>query len=251
MKDKKEVYCWTSANPTLTKTEDVGEQLEVKVGREHACVRNSDTLRCFGGAPDAQGKPGEWNRNAKIKAFALGPTATCAAYENLGVMCRGDIDADPAALAKLDVRELAVGDHHACALLSNHSIVCWGKNDSGQLGDRTTNDSKGPAAVLGLGGVAAITAGSAHSCALVGNGTVHCWGSNAHHQLANGETKNDGRAAMVLGALGIGEIAAAGQGTCARYYGTGEVRCWGQNDRFQLGDGSGVEHTVPDAIRFQ
>lgn len=196
------------------------------------------------------GAPGEWNRNTKIKSFALGATHTCAAYENLGVMCRGD-DVDAEALAKLDVLQLTAGDRHTCALLSNHSVVCWGKNESGQLGDRTNNDSRAPVSVIGLAGVAAIAAGASHTCALLGNGTVACWGANAHHQLANGDTKSDSRAAMVLGVLGISEIAAAADGTCARMYSTGEVRCWGANDRAQLGDGSRVEHTVPDAIRFQ
>lgn len=251
LKEKREVYCWTADKPELAKTEDVGEQLEVKVGNQHACVRSSDTLRCFGAAGDWLGQPGEWNRNTKITAFALGNAHTCAAYENLGVQCRGDVEGDSDALAKLVVLQLAAGDRHTCALLSNHSVVCWGKNDVGQLGDRTTTDSKVPVPVIGLTSVAAIAAGASHTCALVGNGTVSCWGANNRHQLANGDTKPDGRAEMVLGALGIGEIGAAGEGTCARYFGTGEVRCWGANDRAQLGDSSLVEHTVPDAIRFQ
>ena len=30
------------------------------------------------------------------------------------------------------------GEHHNCAVLDDNSVVCWGKNDAGQLNDGTT-----------------------------------------------------------------------------------------------------------------
>jgi alpha-tubulin suppressor-like RCC1 family protein len=36
------------------------------------------------------------------------------------------------------VKQLALGDYHTCALLSNSSIQCWGENSLGQLGYRET-----------------------------------------------------------------------------------------------------------------
>lgn len=195
----------------------------------------------------------EWP-HGKVRSIAVGGVQVCAAYDGgLGVICKGYREAaplgDPAALASLDATRIAAGEGHACAILADRTVKCWGKNDSGQLGDHTTNDSKTPVSVHGLGHVARIAAGRAHTCALIGNGTVHCWGNNAHHQLANGGTTNDGRAQMVLGILGVSEIVAAGDASCAILSKDGEVRCWGQNDG-QLADPSLQEHTVPAPVRF-
>ncbi len=45
---------------------------------------------------------------------------------------------------------IAVGGHHTCALLTDHTVRCWGANESGQLGDGTTITSPAPRAVVGL-----------------------------------------------------------------------------------------------------
>jgi len=33
-----------------------------------------------------------------------------------------------------DVTQVSLGNHHACALVSDGMVKCWGKNDYGQLG---------------------------------------------------------------------------------------------------------------------
>jgi alpha-tubulin suppressor-like RCC1 family protein len=78
--------------------------------------------------------------------------------------------------------QLAAGNDHACALLQDGTIRCWGKNNFGQLGDGTgvnTGTSGVPTvAVANLTGVVGITAGFEHTCALLGTGNVQCWGQN-------------------------------------------------------------------------
>jgi alpha-tubulin suppressor-like RCC1 family protein len=36
-------------------------------------------------------------------------------------------------------KALALGASHGCALLQNSEVVCWGRNDAGQLGQGVTN----------------------------------------------------------------------------------------------------------------
>jgi alpha-tubulin suppressor-like RCC1 family protein len=45
---------------------------------------------------------------------------------------------------------VTAGGDHACARLINGHVDCWGKNNSGELGDGTTADTDVPAPVIGL-----------------------------------------------------------------------------------------------------
>ncbi|MCW5838099.1 MAG: hypothetical protein KIS78_37255, partial [Labilithrix sp.] len=47
-----------------------------------------------------------------------------------------------------DVVKVAHGGAHACALLANGQVHCWGSNDSGQLGDGTTIARSTPVRVV-------------------------------------------------------------------------------------------------------
>jgi alpha-tubulin suppressor-like RCC1 family protein len=57
-------------------------------------------------------------------------------------------------------------DAHACAVLDDHSLWCWGSNNHGELGDGTNTSRVTPAPVPGLNNVIGYGAGHALSCAL-------------------------------------------------------------------------------------
>ncbi len=81
------------------------------------------------------------------------------------------------------------GSHHTCAILDDSSAYCWGRNQDGQLGDGTTNNSTIPVRVSmpsGLG-VGEISAGNFHSCAVATNASVYCWGGHGQGALGLGE----------------------------------------------------------------
>ena len=47
---------------------------------------------------------------------------------------------------------VATGDNHTCVILSDGSIMCWGSNNKGQLGNGNTISSDRPEAInLGIG----------------------------------------------------------------------------------------------------
>ena len=101
-------------------------------------------------------------------------------------------------------------NEHSLALLKNGTVMAWGYNGSGQLGNGTTTESDEPVAVSGPSGVKAIAAGSEHSLALLKNGTVMAWGDNGSGELGNGTTTESDVPVAVSGLSGVTAIAAGG-----------------------------------------
>jgi alpha-tubulin suppressor-like RCC1 family protein len=87
--------------------------------------------------------------------------------------------------------------HHACVLLADGTVRCWGANNWGQLGDGTAEERTDPVQVIGLGGltgdasVVGITVGEDHSCAWLSEGTAWCWGCNDDGQLGTWTTGDE------------------------------------------------------------
>jgi alpha-tubulin suppressor-like RCC1 family protein len=124
-----------------------------------------------------------------VTAITVGPPI-CALTGDRRVKCwAGDYGATPAGIPGLGsgVAAVAASDLHACAVTHSGAVKCWGLNDHGQLGDRTTTDRLKPVVVVGLtGGASAIAAGAFHSCAVSRRGAVVCWGANDAGQLGDG-----------------------------------------------------------------
>jgi alpha-tubulin suppressor-like RCC1 family protein len=148
-----------------------------------------------------------------------------------------------------DVEEIAAGANHTCVRRTDGTVMCWGQNGNGQIGDGTTSSPRSPTRVLlspggePLKGVAQIAAGANHSCARKFDGEILCWGDNALGQIGDGTTTLRPSPTSVLLApsggvpKGVAQIAAGGDHTCAGNT-DGTVLCWGDNSRGQIGDGT-------------
>jgi alpha-tubulin suppressor-like RCC1 family protein len=147
---------------------------------------------------------------------------------------------------------VTVGQGYACALEARTTVVCWGDNSFGQLGDGTTVNRDHPVGVSGLTGAVAISAGLNHTCALIDDGTVRCWGENQDGQLGDGSTTNSVTPVPVVGvsnaiAIAAGNAANGDDDTCA-LLADGTERCWGNNFLGELGDGTTTSATVPQTV---
>jgi alpha-tubulin suppressor-like RCC1 family protein len=146
------------------------------------------------------------------------------------------------------VTAVSAGARHSLALLSNGTVVGWGSDESGQLGDGGSTFSGVPAAASGLSGVKAIAAGANHSLALLGDGTVMAWGENEEGQLGDGKTADSAVPVAVKGLTGVKAIAAGANHSLA-LLSNGTVMAWGENESGQLGNGKQTNATAPVLVK--
>ncbi len=144
------------------------------------------------------------------------------------------------------VTAIEAGGSHSLALKSDGSVVAWGDNVTGQLGDGTNTASNTPVQVSGLtNNVIAIVAGSDHSLALKSDGSVVTWGDNLSGQLGNGNNNSSNSPVAVSGLTsGVTAIAGGGDHSLA-LKNDGSVVAWGDNQLGQLGNGNNIASNTP------
>jgi len=200
---------------------------------------------------------------------ALGGTVKCWGNNGLGQL--GDTTttdrSTPVAVSGIsNATEISAGggeydnsfmdSGHTCALLSDHTLKCWGSNRYGQLGNGKQGAWVPPVEVSGITNAKQVSAGDEHTCAVLSGGKVKCWGRNDFGQLGNGTTTSSSipvevsgvRKAVSVSAIGGGDgVGDWGYQTCAILAG-GAVRCWGAGP---LGNGkpAKVSSSVPVAVR--
>lgn len=134
------------------------------------------------------------------------------------------------------VTAISAGGYHALALLSNGTVMAWGDNEGGQLGNGTKTDSNVPVAVSGLSGVVtSISAGAFGSLALMSDGTVMEWGNFN---------------VLPVAVSGLSEVAAIAQGAGPNLalLRDGTVMAWGENGWGELGNGTTTNSATPVAV---
>jgi alpha-tubulin suppressor-like RCC1 family protein len=80
---------------------------------------------------------------------------------------------------------ITMGVDHACALTEAGSVMCWGQNHGGQIGNGSGVDAYVPVEVPGLAGMTAVAAGGDHTCAVAGGQTIYCWGADFHGEVGD------------------------------------------------------------------
>jgi alpha-tubulin suppressor-like RCC1 family protein len=133
---------------------------------------------------------------------------------------------------------ISAGLYHNLALTTDGTVLSWGDDSKGQLGDDSNFAFKtSPVFVAGLTNVVAVAAGYEHSLALLDNGTVDAWGLDNEGQLGNGAPLvNQALKVQTQISGGVIAIAANGNYSLALTSG-GQIISWGSDDYGQLGNG--------------
>jgi len=152
-----------------------------------------------------------------------------------------------------NVSAIGLGAYHSCAVLTGGGIKCWGFNNSGQLGDKSSTNRPSPVDVhtsagdaTPLSGVSAVNGGYEHTCALMTNGSIKCWGANSLGQLGDDNAPNNSDTPVdVSGLAGTANTASAAVYHSCALLNDGRVKCWGFNGDGQLGDGTNTQRNTP------
>lgn len=249
--------------------------LGLSTGIDHACaLLSSGEVWCWGdnslgqlgrgagpGLLPASSSPAPVDLGGPALEVLAGLRFSCALRQDGAVICWGagtfgvlgngqeavvgnvGNDETPASVGPVQLGgravQLALGFDHACAVMEEGSVRCWGYNALGQLGYGHTDHIGDDEAVSEAGTVELpgralqVSAGNSHSCALLEDGSVHCWGDNSLGELGYG----DGWTCSGLGDAGTGGGRVALSGPVSQLLTNsvyncallrdGSVTCWG------------------------
>jgi Ca2+-binding RTX toxin-like protein len=199
------------------------------------------------------------------------PTEGCATKE---LVCNDGIDndgngltdcADPACAQALNCQSGVSqtgnsGVFHVCISNASGQVKCWGRNNFSQLGyypptQLSLGYSSNPTVITNSLATTPlmVRGGVAHTCALLTSGAVQCWGGNTQGQLGNGVSLSPPPSGSsitpvnVTGLSGVTQLSSGGNFNCAIVSG-GAVKCWGENNFGQLGNGSTTNSSTPVSV---
>eukprot|EP00798_Chlamydomonas_sp_ICE-L_P011629 gene11629-34338_t len=180
-------------------------------------------------------------------AITIGSIHFCIILQDGELKCGENIDPTFVSLATSRSKiAVDMGTFHSCAIIDNGDVKCWGPLSEGSEDDLPNID-------LGTNRTAtSITLGQYHTCAVLDNGEVKCWGSNAYGQLGQTTASycnryycpnmGDALPAVDLGTGRTATSIAAGEHHTCAILDSGDLKCWGRNNKGQLGLGDTGNH---------
>ncbi|MBA2661529.1 MAG: hypothetical protein H0U74_04495 [Bradymonadaceae bacterium] len=251
---------------------------QVTAGFNHTCAIRAQGggVHCWGANDIGQlgNNAAGTDSNAAVYVFNLSTARsvsshtnhTCVSRDDNQVRCwglnsRGQLGNGSVVNAPVPVEttnvftaaSIANGGAHTCARNHSGEILCWGANGQGQLGNGEilAGDFNHVKSIVKLnaqdnmGDNLAIALGSAHSCALRSDQTVWCWGFNQVGQVGQSNMVQAYRwptkITQIEGAISI----ASGLNHSCAVNQAGQVWCWGEGIRGQLGNGLTARNHVP------
>jgi alpha-tubulin suppressor-like RCC1 family protein len=266
----------TNDSSTPVTVSGLTNAVAIATGTYHTCALLSDgTAKCWGwnvygqlgdGTTTQRNTPVTVSGLTNAVAISAGEDHTCALLSNGSAKCWGHNSmgelgdgtitdsSTPVTVSGLtNAVAIAVGWSHTCALLSDGTAKCWGDNIYGGLGIGTSDYNPHPTPVLvtNLANAVAIATDGAHTCALLSDGTAKCWGYNYYGQLGDGKSNPiENYSAIPVTVTGLSNavaIAAGGSHTCALLR-DGTAKCWGDNSKGELGDGTTTDSSTPVTV---
>ncbi|KAH9259013.1 hypothetical protein BASA81_002633 [Batrachochytrium salamandrivorans] len=251
----------------------VANSSDLCAGTYHSCIVDSNQAKCVGGnsgnllgdgtTEDKFSLTQVVGLDSQVSQVFCGERASCVVLSSGVARCWGGNQfgglgdgTNIAAPVPVEVTgfehggaaSIGIGSRHSCFLSVLGKVSCSGYNWYGQLGDNTIRNTYVPARV---GGIAlsttfvSVSCGASHSCAVTTAGTVYCWGWNAAGQLGVNSLFDYMVPRQVSKVpSGASSVWAVASSTFVLME-DGRVVAFGNNDNFQLGDGTDQQAIVP------
>ena len=185
--------------------------------------------------------------------MAADSTAWCAGNNPNGELGDGttSFSSVPVAVAGgMKFRSLSLGNEYSCGITISGETYCWGRNESGQLGDPAESGTYSALPRLVAGGhvFRAISTGGTTACGVTDDGSAYCWGNNAYGMLGDGGTAAFSASPVAItGGLKFDVVSVGGWHACGIAK-TGYTYCWGDWSNGATGTGSPNTNNGPAVI---
>lgn len=156
-------------------------------------------------------------------------------------------------LQGLRIKQIACGDSHCLAVTMEGEVQSWGRNQNGQLGLGTTEDSLLPQKIRAFQGIPVkmVAAGAEHTAAVTEAGELYGWGWGRYGNLGLGD-RNDRLVPEKVSPLHLnGEamvVVACGWRHSISVSASGALYTFGWSKYGQLGHGNFEDHLVPHKL---
>lgn len=231
-----DVSYYYSSTDGVVKAGECPDQLpEIVTAGSHACALSvSGNYYCFGDGTEG----------------GLGQGVSSSSLTPVAVSTGGF-------LSGLTIKSLSSSGAHSCVIASDNNAYCWGRNNSGQLGDNSITNRNYPVAVVSNGAlngltIKSIAAGYDHTCVIASDNNAYCWGRGNEGQLGRGSGAESRVPVAVnksglLNGLTIKSIATGGNHSCV-IASDDNAYCWGANTLGQLGVNNIVNQMNPQPV---
>jgi len=199
--------------------------------------------------------------NGASKILGNSTGGGCAVYSGGTVECWGlhaawhdgatsEIFSEPTPVQNFkDSLSISLAGPHRCVVNPDGRLRCWGRNDTGQLGEEPSDF--GDVTQEDLPTVRQVSTSDLFTCVTAKDDSVWCWGENTHSQIeptANStyydEVLCSPTPVKVNGIEHAREVHVSTHHACALLI-SGEVSCWGFNGNGNLGDGTIESRPTP------
>ncbi|XP_078172079.1 regulator of chromosome condensation (RCC1) family protein [Carex rostrata] len=155
------------------------------------------------------------------------------------------------ALQGLKIKQIACGDSHCLAVTIDGEVQSWGRNQNGQLGLGTTEDSLLPQKIQAFEGICVkmVAAGAEHTAAVTEDGELYGWGWGRYGNLGLGDRNDRLTPEKVTSTEGVKMLlVACGWRHTITVSTSGSLYTYGWSKYGQLGHGDFEDHLVPHKL---
>ena len=278
-------YTVTAANANGMTTADVkirvNDITQIASGSYHACAVDAGAIVCWGGNQFGElgnnsntdsPTPVEVMNSHGASAVATGERHTCAIISG-GAFCWGDnqygevgnnttgnqySSPQPVMGLSSGVVAIAASQDTSCAYVTGMGLRCWGRNQTGELGNGMSSIlmAAAPVAVSAnitfdptMDQLQSTSSGRYFCVHTTSNNSITCWGDGSGGQFLGGTSGSVYTPVNVPMPNGSGMIQSIATGVahmCAVI--GGQPYCWGLNNQGETGDTTSTDTNAPKPI---